>query len=117
MKNSVFNKVVIATAVGTAVLLSGQAAAEEIQEQVWSSRMIETQSIHIAYDGSELTTEKGRANLYSKIRRAAKEVCGPTGSREAGGLKIASRNRQCYDSAMEAAVSQVEAGQLVSLAN
>lgn len=117
MKNSIFNNAVTAAALSVAVLLSSQAGAEEIQGEAFSSRVIETQSISIPYAGSDLATDKGRANLYGKIKRAAKEVCGPISSREAGGLSIASRNRQCYESAMEAAVSQIETGQLVSLAN
>lgn len=88
-----------------------------MQEQALSDRTIETQSISIAYNSSDLATDEGRANLYGKIKRAAKAVCGPTGSREAGGLSLASRNRECYQSAMEAALSQVDTGQLVSLAN
>ena len=117
MKNSIFNNVASAAAFSLAVLLSSQAGAEEIQEQAFSDRMIETQSISIAYNDSDLATDEGRANLYGKIKRAAKAVCGPTGSREAGGLSLASRNRECYQSAMEAALSQVDTVQLVSLAN
>jgi len=117
MKNPIFTNVATAAAFSLAVLLSSQAGAEEIQEQAFSDRMIETQSISIAYNGSDLATDEGRANLYGKIKRAAKAVCGPSGSREAGGLSLASRNRECYQSAMEAALSQVDTGQLVSLAN
>jgi len=117
MKNPIFNNVATAAAFSLAVLLSSQAGAEEIQEQAFSDRMIATQSISIAYNGSDLATDEGRTNLFGKIKRAAKEVCGPTGSREAGGLTLASRNRECYKSAMEAALSQVDTGQLVSLAN
>ena len=115
MKNSIFNNVVTVAAFSFAVLLSGQASAEEIQEQALSSGVIETHSISIPYDSRDLATDSGRAKLYGKIKRAAKEVCGPTGMREAGNLSIASRNRQCHESAMEAAVSQVETGQLASL--
>tara|TARA_R110001592_G_scaffold363396_1_gene687576 strand:- start:40 stop:393 length:354 start_codon:yes stop_codon:yes gene_type:complete len=117
MKNAIFNNTVTAAALSVAVLLSSQAGAAETQGQTLPSRHIETQSINIAYQGSDLASDEGRAKLYSKIKRAAKAVCGPTGARDAGGLSIASRNRQCYETAMEAAVSQVEAGQLVGLAN
>jgi UrcA family protein len=117
MRNSIFNNVATAAAFSLAVLISSQAGAEEMQEQALSDRTIETQSISIAYNSSDLATDEGRANLYGKIKRAAKAVCGPTGSREAGGLSLASRNRECYQSAMEAALSQVDTGQLVSLAN
>jgi UrcA family protein len=117
MNNASLSKVVSATAFSLAVMLSSQANANATQEQAMSSQMIETQSISIPYADRDLATDTGRANLLGKIKRAAKEVCGPTGSREAGGLRFASRNRECYENAMEAAVSQVETGQLASLAS
>lgn len=117
MKNTIFTKAVTAAALSVTVLFASQAGAEEAQGQALPSRAIETQSINIAYQGADLASDEGRAKLYGKIKRAAKEVCGPTSSREAGGLSLASRNRQCYESAMQAAINQVEAVQLVSLAN
>lgn len=117
MKNASVKNIVTATALSLGVLLANQAGAEGIQEQDMSSRVVETHSISVPYTGSDLATDSGRANLYGKIKRAAKQVCGPTDPRQAGGLKLASRNRDCYDSAMEAAISQVETGQLASLAH
>jgi UrcA family protein len=117
MKNFTFNNVVTATAFSLAVGLSSQASAEQVPEQTFSARVGETQSISIPYANGDLTTDKGRANLFGKIKRAAKEVCGPTGLREAGGLSMAAHNRKCYDAAMDAAVSQVETRQLASLVN
>ena len=117
MKNFTINNVVTATAFSLAVGLSSHASAEQIQEQTFSAKVSETQSISIAYDSGDLATDEGRANLYGKIKRAAKEVCGPTGLREAGSLNLASRNRMCVDAAMEAAASQVESRQLASLVN
>lgn len=117
MNNASLKNVVTATALSLGIVFAGQAAAEANQEQALSSRAIETQSVSVAYIGSDLNTDEGRAGLYNKIKRAARQVCGPTGAREAGGVRYASRNRQCYEDAMEAALSQVETGQLASLAN
>ena len=117
MKNTIFTKAVTAAALSTAVLLANQAGAEETLSQALPSQALETQSINIAYQSADLASDEGRAKLYGKIKRAARTVCGPSGSREAGSLSLASRNRQCYDSTMQAAVSQIEAGQLASLAN
>lgn len=117
MKNFTFNNVVTATAFSLAVGLSSHASAEQIQEQSFSAKMGETQSISIAYGSGDLATDEGRANLYGKIKRAAKEVCGPTGARDAGSLSLASRNRKCIDAAMDAAASQIETRQLASLVN
>ena len=81
--------VVTATALSLGVLLASQAGAEGIQEQAMYSRVLETHSISVPYTGSDLATDSGRASLYGKIKRAAKQVCGPTDPRQAGGLKLA----------------------------
>jgi UrcA family protein len=117
MKNASLKTIVTATALSLGVVFASQAGAAAIQEQALSSRLVETQSISIAYAGTDLASDEGRASLLAKIKRAAKEVCGPTGLREAGSLNMASRNRKCYEGAIEAAVSQVETGQVASLAS
>lgn len=117
MKNSALKNVVTATAFSLGIVLAGQAGAEAIREQDLSSRAIETHSISIPYSNTDLATDQGREKLYDRIKRAARQVCGPTGPREAGGLRFASQNHKCYQSAMEAALNQVAGGQLASLAN
>jgi len=117
MKNASMKSLVTATALSLGVIFASQASAEAIQEQAMPSRAIETHSISIAYTGSDVATDEGRENLNRKIKRAAQQVCGSTNPRQAGGLKLASRNRQCYESAMKSALSQVNSGQLASLAH
>jgi len=117
MKNESLKKLVTATVLSLGVVLASQAGAETMQEQALSARGVESQSISIPYSGKELDTDKGREELYLKIKRAAKQVCGPSDPRQAGGLQLAARNRKCYESAMETALSQVETGQLASLAH
>ncbi|MEZ5503794.1 MAG: UrcA family protein [Halioglobus sp.] len=77
---------------------------------------IQTQSISVA--GCQRSADgRGSRELYSRIRSAAEAVCGPANLREAGSLSMASRNRKCYNSAVEEAVSQVQSRQLAALAN
>ena len=115
MKSTSSKNVVAATAFSLGILLAGQASAEAIQDQTLSTQYLETQSISIPYTAGDLATIEGRADLYREIKRAAKRVCGPTGAREAGGLKLASRNRQCVENTVATAIGQVETGQLASL--
>jgi UrcA family protein len=117
MKNTSLKNVVTASAFSLGILLAGQASAEAIQDQSLSAQYIETQSISIPYTAGDLATNEGRADLYREIKRAAKRVCGPTGAREAGGLKLAARNRQCLENTLATAIGQVETGQLASLSH
>ena len=114
MKALVSNSVLTA-AISLAVIFSTQASAEHAAKAATLEPAAVVQSISIPYAQAELSTDEGRASLYSKIRRAARSVCGPTGAREAGGLSLMSRNRKCYEEAVSAAVSQVGTGQLTAM--
>ncbi|MEM8562215.1 MAG: UrcA family protein [Pseudomonadota bacterium] len=115
MTYSLFKQLASATALGFSLLISSLATAETAVEQSDQSRAFQTESISIAYSSAELSTAKGRATLYNKIKHAAKQVCGPTSNREAGGLQLASRNRSCYDETMALAMDQIGNGQLAAL--
>ncbi len=99
-----------------ATAFATQVAAEEISEASSADLGTGVHSISIAYAPAEVFSEVGRENLYGKIRHAAKEVCGPTGLREAGSLSMAVRNRKCYNEALAAAMGQVNASQLATVA-
>jgi UrcA family protein len=102
-------------AFSVAVSLALPAAAEEAPEAAIPQAGTGIHSISIQYATAELNSEKGRTNLYGKIRQAAEEVCGPAGLREAGSLTMASRNRRCIEEAMSAAIGQVESSQLAAV--
>ena len=103
---------VLTTAIALAVSFSMQASAEHAAEAAILESAVVVQRISVPYAQADILTDQGRENLYSKIRRAAKSVCGPTGLRDTGSLSVTSRNRKCYDEAVSAAVSQVGSGQL-----
>ncbi|MEE4143401.1 MAG: UrcA family protein [Halieaceae bacterium] len=102
-------------AFGIAVSLALPGAAEEAPEAAIPAAGTGIQTISIQYAPAQLNSDEGRAELYGKIRHAAREVCGPTGLLEAGGLRIASRNRKCIEQAMSAAMGQVESNQLAAM--
>lgn len=114
MKNFVTGVLTIAT-FSIASSLAVPAAAEDAPEAAIPEAGTGIQSISIQYAPAELSTDRGRAILYGKIKRAAGQVCGPTGPREAGGLAIASRNRQCVKDAMAAAMGQIGSSQLAAI--
>ena len=115
MKTFLLNSVVTAAAFSLALGASSQVNAEQFSDDFMNSGNDGTQSIKIQYARGELATDGGLDVLHGKIKRAAAEICGPTGLREAGGLTNASRNRKCYDDALSAAVSQLGSDGMASL--
>ena len=114
MNTFVKNSLVAAATLSAVISFSSQASAGETQEMSVNQPGLGIQTVSIPYAIAELSTDEGRANLHAKIRHAAREVCGPTGLRETGSLTLSSRNRKCYEEAVDAAVSQVSHGQLAS---
>jgi UrcA family protein len=101
-------------AFGLATSLAIPVAAEEAPEAATPEAGTGIQSISIQYAPVALSTDSGRAKLYGEIKHAAREVCGPTGLREAGSLTIASRNRKCTEQAVSAAMVQLGSSQLAA---
>lgn len=115
MKNLVLNSVITAAAFSLALGAASQANAEQFNEDFTAGDNDGVQSIKIQYARGELATDNGLDILYGKIKRAAAEICGPRGLREAGGLTNATRNRKCYDDAMNGAISQVGADRMAGV--
>ena len=107
MKTSVLKRALTATALCLALGGVSQASAEQDKEGSAMNENEGIQTIRIEYARAQLATDDGLEMLYGKIKRAAAKLCGPMGLREAGGLTNASRNRECYEDAVGAALSQV----------
>ena len=114
MRNIERSSVLTAAALGITLGLSGQVSAGQASEMAVTRPGLGIQTVSIAYSRAELSTSAGRAALHARIRHAAREVCGPSGLREAGSLQLSSRNRKCHDEAVGAAINQIESGQLAS---
>jgi len=99
---------------GFAISVALPAAAENTPEAAIAVAGHAVRSVSILYSPAELSTDSGRAELYTSIKRAAREVCGPTGLREAGSLNMASRNRRCAEQAVSDAMTQISSGHLVA---
>ncbi|MFV8818913.1 UrcA family protein [Haliea sp. E17] len=68
----------------------------------------------VSYKRSELTTSEGRARVEQRIRRAAEDVCGHSDYRRSGSLHVSAKREECYDRAVDAAMSQIGADQVAT---
>ncbi len=89
-------------------------AAERATEAVIPEAGTGIRTVSIQYAPTELSTDSGRAELYARIKHAARQVCGPTGLRDAGSLALASRNRRCAEQAVSDAMARVDSGRLAT---
>jgi UrcA family protein len=107
MKNLTLSNILAAASISLIAGFSTSAAAAQFDETLVQGDYAEIKAVHVQYLPSDLATAEGREILHSRLRQAAKKVCGPTNLRDAGGLREMSRNRQCYDQAFQAASSQI----------
>ena len=70
----------------------------------------------VAYGDLNLASSAGREALQRRIEGAARQVCGTTSFRNAGGLRTAAANRRCVNEATAAALSAMD-GKSQSLAS
>ena len=71
---------------------------------------VEAGKVLVSYDAKQTTTKEGRVDLERTIRAAAKQVCGPQNTREAGSLSAAADNRACVRNAVARAMRTVDSG-------
>ena len=101
----------------TAILLSAgmtmNAAADHRDEAVLGDPQVPTKTV--SFERSELATAEGRAEVESRIRRAARLVCGSNDHREVGTLHAVARNEACFDRAVEDAMGQLTSTRIASV--
>jgi UrcA family protein len=117
MKNLAITSALSAAAFSLVVGFSANVAAEQFDEAIVYGPDQGMTSVTVQYHASDLATEEGVLELHSQIKRAAKGICGPTGLRMAGSLSEMARNRECYEEAVEVAISQVGSSQLAALSH
>lgn len=106
--------IMTAATLGIAMSATVPAVAERAAQAVMPGADTGIRTVSIQYAPTELSTDSGRAKLYADIKRAAREVCGPTGLRDAGSLALASRNRRCAEQAVSDAMARVDSGRLAT---
>lgn len=73
------------------------------------------QSVSVDTAPYNLSSAAGQEMLYSKLQRAAEQVCGETDLRKAGSLEQALQARACIRDAVDGAVEDVNHAGLSSL--
>jgi UrcA family protein len=112
---SFINKTVVSIAFGVfSTLALSTNAADAPENTLVLAQGMEAASTHVALGDLNLASAEGQQALHDRISQAARAVCGSTDYRVAGGLRMASNNRACYESAFAQAMSQVGAGRLAS---
>lgn len=114
MNKQSLKSLLCASTFSLAAALSMDTLAVPMEETQVTIDSVGVATIRVPYVRSELATEEGRQQLHNRLARAAKKVCGPTSARQAGGLRIASRNKRCYDESLQIAIGQVEQSQVAA---
>jgi len=68
---------------------------------------VEDAAVKVSYADLNINNEAGARVLYSRLQQASREVCGVRTFVEHGSLGAVSEARQCYNNALESAVSKV----------
>jgi UrcA family protein len=65
--------------------------------------------------GLNLANEQGQEVLYTRLTRAAKQICGDTTVHGAGSLKQALENRSCFNETLSKAVESTGSKDLANM--
>ena len=117
MKNSTISKVLCTAVIGLAASASVMANPAITSETSYGETVVTTsaeglRTATVSYADLDLNTDKARETLHYRLSYAAHKVCGSTERSDAGSLAQASKNRSCYNDAMDEAMSNVSNGQV-----
>lgn len=101
-RTSIITAAVVGLLAGTALQASAQS-----QTEVTADRLQDAQSVAVNVADLNLNSPRGQEVLYSRIARAADEVCGARTTRRAGSLAQATRNRTCYKETISRTMSDI----------
>ncbi len=112
MNNTAIKSILSVAALTLTAGLSTNAAAESIDETLVHGAQ---PSKTVTYDRAELATAEGRARVERRIEVAAESICGSTDYREVGNLSLVSKNKACFDQAVDSAMSKLGADQVAAI--
>ena len=73
--------------------------------------------IQVSYSDLDLTSSAGVVTLYSRLKAASKQACGPTNVQEAGSVQRLQQNKACYADLLSRAVEKVGNDSLSAIHN
>ena len=109
MKNKVARSIIRTLAVGFVAASATIAHAGPIDETYVAGKARDAATVRLRFDANELASADGREALIKRIDRASRRVCGSFNVKRAGGLKVAMRNRACYEESLGHAMTQLDA--------
>jgi UrcA family protein len=92
--------------------IAGEAAKRAMQETRIGPRGVVTRSIAVPYGDLDLSVQAGAEQLYSRLRGAARSVCGP---REARVMELRRAWARCVDKALDDAVAATRSERVVAI--
>ena len=108
MKNKGASRIIRTVAVGVVVASATITHAGPIDETYVAGKARDAATVRLQFDASELASAGGREALIKRIDMASRRVCGSFNVKRAGGLKVAMRNRQCYEESLGQAMAQLD---------
>ncbi len=90
--------------------MSGVAMAGSYNETVVTTSAEGFRTATVSYADLDLNNDSARETLNFRISNAAEKVCGSVNRSSAGSLAQASKNRSCYNNAMDEAMRSLTNG-------
>jgi len=112
MKNSIVTKTICSLLFGLTATVSLVAAADDYNETRVTTSAEGIRTATVSYADLDLSDAHGREVLQYRISAAAHKVCGSSQRSDAGSLAQASKNRNCYNGAMNDAMRSLSEGQV-----
>ncbi|MFT5711162.1 MAG: UrcA family protein [Halioglobus sp.] len=109
MKN--VTKTICAVVFGITAGMSGMAMAGSTNETVVTTSAEGFRTATVSYADLDLNNASARKSLHYRISSAAEKVCGSVNRSSAGSLAQTSKNRSCYNNAMDQAMRSLSDGQ------
>ena len=94
------------------LIAAGVFAVPMVSNAAVKSSQVDTERVVISYQMSDLRTAEGRATLEREIRGAANKVCGTVNYSKVRSLQGVSDSRNCYESAVSEALTNLGSGEL-----
>ena len=89
-------------------LLAAAAIAAPAIGSAAPPRQLDNSSVTVSYADLDINSEAGAKVLYSRLKRAAEQVCGTRSNTINGSLAQTLRARECFRDALEASVEKLD---------
>jgi len=98
----------------TAAGLAAGASAQSVTE-VRAATADERTTVTVSVDDLDLASAAGQEVLLYRLSAAAKQACGSSNVRVAGGVARAARNAECQEAALSRALARVNRGAVATI--